>query len=126
MSKPSDTSEMRKKYAVRKGRLAEWRARLALMFTGHRILASNYRTPVGEIDIIAKRGDAIRFIEVKARDSLEQAAEAVSARQRTRIQRAAEYFLMQTPVWQRCTIRFDVCLAVGPWRLKWLNDAWRP
>lgn len=130
MSKPSDAhgteKTARKRRAQNRGRWAELVARLYLMLTGHRILAANFRTPVGEVDLIAKKGPRISFVEVKARDDLSDAAHAVTARQRGRIQRAAEYFLMQNPAYQACDIRFDVALVRGVLTLDYVADAWRP
>lgn len=130
MSKPSDAhgteKTARKRRARNRGRWAELVARAHLMLTGHRILAANFRTPVGEIDLIAKKGSRIHFVEVKARDDLGAAAHAVTPRQRGRIQRAAEYFLMQSPAYRACDIRFDVALVRGVFSLAYVADAWRP
>ncbi len=111
--------------AVKAGRrgesLAVWRLRLA----GWRILARDWRSPVGEIDIVARRGKLLIFIEVKARGSLGAAGEAIGARQRGRIQDAAGLFLARHPRLAACDMRFDAML-VAPWR--WpvhLPDAWR-
>ena len=130
MSKPSVDSKTHKKRArkraQKRGIWAEWLARMYLRATGQRILAANFKTPVGEIDIIARRGGLIAFVEVKARADAASAAAAISAHQQRRIQRAAEYFLMQHPALQRHDIRFDVALVSGPFTLKYLPDAWRP
>ena len=96
------------------------------MSRGHRILATNYKSPVGEIDLIVRRGRRISFIEVKARPNITDAAEAVGRAQRQRIQHAAEYFLTQQPALQVFDIRFDVALVNGPLRLTYIADAWRP
>ena len=111
--------------AVKTGRrgetLAVWRLRLA----GWRILARNWRSPVGEIDIIARRGRAVVFVEVKTRAELTAAGEAIGARQRERIHRAATLFVAQHPELAGLDARFDAIL-VRPWR--WpvhLRDAWR-
>lgn len=130
MSKPNDDGGNEKKtarrQAVRRGRWAELLVRLYLTLRAHKILAANYKTPVGEIDLIARRNGRISFIEVKARAQTVDAAEALGARQRARIQRAAEYFLTQHPALQVCDIRFDVALVTGPLKLEYLADAWRP
>ena len=126
MSKPPDHPKSRKKRAQKHGRWAEGLARLYLMAHGHRILAANYKTKVGEIDLIAKRGNVISFVEVKARPTRAGAAEAVTQRQQSRIQRAAEYFLTSKPHLQTCDIRFDVALVTGTFRVEVLRDAWRP
>lgn len=126
MSKPPDQHHTAKKRAQKRGRWAEILTALFLRLTGHRILAHNFKTPMGEIDLIAKRGRLICFIEVKARPNTTQALEAVSPHQRGRIQRAAEAFLIHNPMLQTCDIRFDVCLVTGWLRLSMIRDAWRP
>ncbi len=129
MSKLSDRSAVNtksaKRRAVRKGRWAEFVARIVLTMTGYRILSTNYKTPVGEIDIIANKNKVVVFIEVKARPQIAQAAAAVSVSQQRRIQRAAEYFLLHKPQYQSQDIRFDVALVTGPLRVTFYRDAWR-
>lgn len=89
------------------------------------MLARGYRVAVGEIDIIARRGDVLAAIEVKARDSLAAAGEAIGPRQRRRVARAFEHFLAGNPQRAGLTLRFDVML-VAPLRLPHhLRDAWR-
>ena len=75
------------------GRRAEILSAWLLRLKGYRILARRFKTPVGEIDLIAKRASTIAFIEVKARPTAAAAMESVSARQRRRITRAALVFL---------------------------------
>ena len=107
------------------GRFAELRCALGLRLKGYRILAMRHRTRAGEIDIIARRGRSLAFVEVKARQSLEDALESVSARQRARIRNAAELFLAQRPHLAGLDARFDVMLVAG-WRWpRHMIDAWR-
>jgi putative endonuclease len=109
-----------------KGRGAELAAGLLLQLKGFSILARRYRSPVGEIDIVARRGRLLVFVEVKRRAATVAALEAVGARQRRRIARAAEHFLRQRPALAGLDCRFDV-VACPPWRLPHhLADAWRP
>jgi putative endonuclease len=83
------------------------------------------RTPLGEIDLVARRGRLLAFVEVKARTDLEQALVALSPRQRQRTARAAELFLLRRPDLAGHTLRFDL-IAVRPWRLpRHLSDVWR-
>ena len=112
--------------AVRAGRRAETLCAWHLRARGYRILARRLRTVAGEIDILARRGRVLAVIEVKARPSLAQAAEAIGARQRQRVLRAAEAFLAQNPALAKLDLRFDAMLA-APWRLPvHIRDAWRP
>lgn len=111
--------------AYRRGRWAEGLCCLVLLFKGYRILARDYRTKVGEIDIVARRGATIAFVEVKARNSLRDAAEAIGARQKRRIARAASGFLAQSPIHADLIARFDVML-VAPWRWpRHIENAWQ-
>jgi putative endonuclease len=78
--------------------------------------ARRWKTQVGEIDIVARRRRLLAFIEVKARDRLDKAAEAVTDRQRRRIIAAAEAWLATHPEDAACDMRFDVIL-IAPWRV---------
>jgi putative endonuclease len=93
------------------GLSAESRAAALLIAKGYRIVARRFRSPVGEIDIVARRGRALIFVEVKARGRLEDAAEAVIVRQQRRIIAAAEAWLASHPDDVNCDIRFDVMLV---------------
>ena len=102
--------------AFRTGLSAEARAAAFLMAKGYRILARRFRTPYGEIDVVAKRRNLIAFIEVKARGSLDDAAYAVTPRQQQRIIAAAQAWLMTHPEHAEFELRFDVVL-IAPRRL---------
>src|SRR5580693_3963492 len=79
--------------AFRTGLSAESRAAAYLMAKGYRILAKRFRTPYGEIDIVARRRNLVAFVEVKARATLDDAAFAVTPRQQGRIIDAAQAWL---------------------------------
>jgi putative endonuclease len=82
------------------------------LFTkGYRVVARRFRTAVGEVDIIARRGNVLVFVEVKARERLDDAAEAVTDRQQRRIIAAAEAWLAANPDDVLRNIRFDVILV---------------
>ena len=106
--------------AFRTGLSAEARAAAWLMAKGYRILAQRFRTPYGEIDIVARRRNLLAFIEVKARASPDEAAYAVTPRQQARIINAAQAWLQ---VWLTAhpehadfELRFDAML-IAPRRL---------
>lgn len=106
--------------------IAETCARTLLMAKGYRILAQRYRCKLGEIDLIASRGNVCVFIEVKARPDTDTALESVRINQRERIERAALMYLTEHPAQQQKEIRFDV-ITCRPWRApSHLPDAWRP
>ena len=102
--------------AFRTGVSAESRAAAWLMAKGYRILAKRYRTPHGEIDIVARRRNLIAFVEVKARATIDDAAFAVTPRQRQRIINAAQAWLAAHPEHAEFELRFDAML-IAPRRL---------
>jgi putative endonuclease len=89
---------------------AESRAAVWLLAHGYRILARRWKSPLGEIDIIAARRHLLIFVEVKARATLDEAAESVSERQKQRIA-AAEIWLANYPQPTIRDIRFDAILV---------------
>lgn len=95
---------------------AESRAAAWLIAHGYRILARRFRSPMGEIDIIAARRYTLIFVEVKARGSLDEAAESITPRQKQRIAAAAEIWLADNPVPAIRDMRFDAIL-VAPGKL---------
>lgn len=101
-----------------------------LRLKGYRVLARRSKRHVGEIDLIARRGSVLAFIEVKARADAVHAVEAITPNQRRRIERAAEAFMQRNPALARCDIRFDVVLVgTRPGEHLWprhIVDAWRP
>lgn len=115
-----------RKKAERRGRRAETLAALALTLKGYTILARRVRLSVGEIDLIAKRGKLVAFIEVKARATHEAALEAVSHSSEQRIISAAEIWMSRRADLANHDWRFDI-ISVVPWRWpKHTPDAWRP
>jgi putative endonuclease len=109
---PTDTPATgRRRAAFTRGLDAEAAASALLAAQGFAIIASRVRTPLGEIDLIARRDDLLLFIEVKARAGLEAAAESVSKRQRRRIVAAAEVFLAQHPELAGLDMRLDAVLV---------------
>jgi len=102
--------------AFRLGLSAESRAAMFLIAKGYRIVARRWKTPFGETDIVARRRRALVFVEVKARDRADEAAEAVTERTKRRIVAAAELWLAHHPDDNERDIRFDVML-VAPGRL---------
>lgn len=123
---PSRRSDRGRK-AERRGRRGETWAVTLLVLKGYRILGRRVRTPIGEIDLVARSpGGAVCFVEVKARPEGLMAAEAVGPRQKARIARAAALYLAGRPGLAGKGVRFDI-MTVAPGRLpRHLRDAWRP
>ena len=102
---------IKKKQAYRFGIWAEYLAICYLLLTCHKIIAKRYKTPLGEIDIIAKKGNTLLFIEVKGRyNNDDNLHEAITPQQKKRIQQAASLFLMKHPHYQNNSCRFDAIL----------------
>lgn len=113
----------------RRGYWAETVAAWLLRAKGYRILGRRVKPPrgsgAGEVDIVARRGRVLAFIEIKARPTAEAGLYAVSPQQRRRLLRAAEWYTKTQPVQAACDIRFDVVVvSPGRWPLH-LPDAWR-
>jgi putative endonuclease len=107
-----DAADAQRRIAFRFGLSAESRAAALLIAKGYRILARRFRTPLGEIDIVARRRGVLVFVEVKARDSFDAAAEAIGKRQQSRIISAAQMWLAGHPEDATRDMRFDVVLVV--------------
>ena len=82
-----------------KGALGEEKAAQLLKESGHRILARNYRSKQGEIDIIAFKSDVLLFIEVKVLDcfKVESLEYIINARKMQRIRMTSKYFIVKNP-----------------------------
>lgn len=112
--------------AYRHGIAAELAAAILLILKGFRVLARRYRTPLGEIDLVVKRGKLVAFVEVKARPSRAEALEAVDRAAERRIVGAADLWLAKHPDAAGLLVRYDMVL-VTPWRLpQHIPDAFRP
>jgi putative endonuclease len=114
--KPKPLPSPQRQIAFGLGISAESRAAAWLIAHGYRILARRWKCPLGEIDIIAARRHTLIFVEVKARASLDEAAESVTERQRRRIAAAAEVWLADNPLPAIRDMRFDAIL-VAPGKL---------
>lgn len=119
----------KKARAYKAGLWAESLAALYLRLKGYQILARRFKTPFGEIDLIAAKKDLLVAVEVKTRSTLDQSLEAVSAQNCTRVENAAACFLAQNPAYGHCTIRYDIMAVVlryGFWPRQWkhLDNAW--
>ncbi|MDD9877676.1 MAG: YraN family protein [Magnetovibrio sp.] len=110
------------------GRRAETWTAWWLRLKGYRIVARRFQSPVGEIDLVARKGRTLVFCEVKVRADADTAAESITHHQRRRIERAALAFLQRHPGLAGLDLRFDAIVfgrAGGP-RPRHMADAWRP
>lgn len=114
---------MPSKTSYSKGLFAEFLARNYLRLHGFRIVKSRYitgrHTNRAEIDIIARRGKLLLFVEVKNRPTISTALDAVTYAQSLRLRRAGETYLAQT-CWDG-NARFDI-IAVCGLRIHWIKN----
>ena len=99
--------------AFRRGWISEYLAALYLMLKGYRVLALRYKTKVGEIDIIARKGDIVIFCEVKARQKVDDAVFAVNATTQKRIRDASDLWLARQKDAFNLSQRYDL-IAIMP------------
>jgi putative endonuclease len=116
-------SRIARQAAFRVGVGAESRAAAYLVGHGYAIVARRFKSPVGEVDIVARRGPELLFVEVKARHRLDDAAQSVTPRQRKRIVAAAEAWLADHPDDATHEIRFDVILVARSGRTQHIAAA---
>lgn len=90
---------------------------------GRKVCARRWRGSAGEIDLIARDGAEVIFIEVKQSRSHALAAEHLSARQMARIYGAASEFIGGEPAGQLTPVRFDVALVDGVGRIEIVENA---
>lgn len=99
--------------ALRKGRFAEYIAALWLLIKGYRISAMRYRTKLGEIDIIARKGALAIFVEVKARRDTQSGIDAVSRQSQLRIRAASDIWLSKQRRPDAISQRYDI-IVISP------------
>jgi len=106
------------------GRTAERLAARFLEARGLVILERNFRCRAGEVDLIARDGDTLVFVEVRLRSGsgFGGAAASVDARKRTKVLRAARYYLAGQPE-RPCRCDVVALDGPGPARIEWIRDA---
>ena len=127
---PPRTTESRKQ-AYRRGLRAEWIARQILKLKGYQVIAERYKNAFGEIDIIARQGEFLVLVEVKARPTLRECLECITPAMQGKKIKAAKSLLaypgelapyMDDP---NLTVRFDM-ICIVPWRIpKHITNAWQ-
>lgn len=116
---------------VGRGRAGEAVACRHLLANGYRILERNVRFPYGEIDLVAREGGCLVFVEVRTRVGLRQGwpEESVTPRKRARLVRLAQGYLQKNPdCLKRSGVRFDVVSVLlapdgAPARVRLIRDA---
>ena len=111
------------------GKIAEFLCRIYMRFHGYRIVAKNYicgtgkKTPYGELDFVAIKGNSIVFCEVKKRQNNTEFLRALSYQQQQRILNGGQYFMRANPKYKKYEMRFDVFFVKLPFGITWLKNA---
>ncbi|MDA0780919.1 MAG: YraN family protein [Rickettsiales bacterium] len=115
---------MNKTKSYKFGLLAETIAVIYLRLCFYSIISRRHKTKLGEVDIIARRGNNLVFIEVKARKKKDDAYIAFTKHQQNRITRAAQLFIAKNPRYLQTNIRFDLILVCPIFFIKHIRNAW--
>jgi putative endonuclease len=105
------------------GILAEYISCIILFFKGYNIITRRYKNHLGEIDIIASKGNDLVFFEVKARKKIDESTMVLSHRQKIRIESSAKMFIMQKKRYRGFNLRFDLIIFDG-WKPRHLKNMW--
>ena len=110
---------------ITRGASAETAATAALLAAGYQIVERNFTCKAGELDVVARDGDVLVFVEVRSRadGTHGHAAEMVTPGKRAQVARVARVYLeARQPVFDEC--RFDVVAITGD-AIDLIKDAWR-
>ena len=111
------------------GKLAEFIARLYFRLKGYKIIAKNHKgalkMPAGEVDFIALKRKTLVFVEVKKRQSIENAYYAIKPNQQKRIINAAKLFIKRHRIYQNFNVRFDAFVVCFPFKIVHIENAWQ-
>lgn len=107
------------------GHWAEFLAANYLRLKGYRILEKRFKTKQGEIDLIAARKGLLVMVEVKARNDLKSAREAVTYASQQRIKKAAQLFLERNSECRQLGVRFDAMFLIKRRRIVHVQDFFR-
>jgi putative endonuclease len=116
---------------VKLGAHAEQWAQQYLETQGLAIVANNYRSPRGEIDLIMREENTLIFVEVRLRSNKQfgSAADSIDARKQQHLIHAAQHYLQSKKLWDQVPCRFDaICLIKDPdngnkYQVEWLRNA---
>ena len=108
-------ADRKRQSAQRRGQRAEWFAAVSLRLKGYKIIERGFKTNLGEIDIIAKKGNLIALVEVKLRKDVKSALDAVDHTSQWRIASAGDLWISKQRNFSELSIRYDI-IAVVPWQ----------
>ncbi len=114
------------------GHITEHIAALYLRLKFYRIIRRRYKSPVGEIDLLAVKNNTLIAVEVKFRhrpkqskQTTEHAFETIHIKNQRRVTRALEHFLTHQPRYHAYDLRFDAIVIGWPPAIHHLDNAWQ-
>ncbi|WP_025897602.1 YraN family protein [Sneathiella glossodoripedis] len=117
--------KFRKQRAYRRGLIAEKAALLFLLVKGYRLLQLRYKKPVGEVDLLLRKGKTLVAVEVKLRETEEAALLAIGNIQKRRIRNACAQYVTENPQFSSYDVRFDVVVITRFFKIPLhIENAW--
>ncbi len=113
----STTSKLKHYY---KGLIYEFISIFVLLFKGHKILSWRLKTPVGELDIISKRGKYIFVNEVKYRKNMEDAYFLISDKYSSKLEKSYYWWLNKNYKYQNCELKIKYILWSKIFRMEYI------
>lgn len=111
------------------GLLSESLAAFYLRLKGYQILRHRYKSPFGEIDLIARRKDTLVAVEVKFRKKADEGfgniLETIHTKNQSRVEKALLHFIAHHPDYVGHNFRFDVVCFSLPFSVRHLDNAWQ-
>ena len=107
------------------GLWAEWRARLYLKLRGYTIISKRLRTPVGEIDLLARHKKTWVIVEIKYRKTMDSALYSLQGKQKKRLINASLWVMTNYNLPQNTDFRFDVILISPNHPITHIKNAWQ-
>lgn len=121
-------SEKRRK-AYDFGLLSESLAAFYLRLKGYRIITQRYKSPFGEIDLLAQRKKTLVAVEVKFRKKTEEGfgniLETIHTKNQSRVEKALLHFISHNTIYADFDLRFDVVCLSPPFHVHHLDNAWQ-
>lgn len=110
--------------SYRLGQFSEYLVAGFLVLKGYKILHIRYKNPTGEVDIIARRGKTLIFVEVKSRKNLDLSYKILGNKQISRITKTAMLYLQKNTAYNSFDVRFDLIIVSKLWNIEHIKNAW--
>jgi putative endonuclease len=106
------------------GKFSEYFVATFLILKAYTILHMRYKSPTGEVDIIAQKGTTLVFIEVKSRKNLDLSYNIIRNKQIYRIKNTAALYLQKNRRYNDHDVRFDLIMVSNFFHIEHIKNAW--